>query len=504
MVRARKPRAWRALACALALAAMAVAGCSDGESREVEIPRLPKPALGGERPNIVVVMTDDQSLHSFDRETMPETFRRVVDPGTDFTNAVVSPPICCPSRAGFLTGQYPHNHGIFGNNPGYVDLIDPGQVLPAWLQAAGYRTEFAGKYLNHTVSALDAEPAPGWDDFFILQHLQYFGETAYDNGEAVDLGPDTFTPRALNDRAVADVEDAAGPDPFFLYLATTAPHFRNDDTEVCNGRGPKAATEADYERFRDTELDRSPSFDEADISDKPASLARKKRFDRAEIRAIERGYRCTLASLQEVDRGVARIWDALEQAGEAKDTVFVFTSDNGLFFGEHRLATGKGRAYEPAIRVPLAIRLPAKAAKRAPAELDEVVSNQDLTATLLSLAGAQPCLEGVGCRTIDGRSTTGLLEGGGGSWPDDRGILIEQGTDGCNYAAIRTARYMFNQQLRPGEDGCVEVARELYDLRDDPDQLDNIVHESRADRDLRKRLKQLRECSGQEGPQACE
>ncbi len=112
---------------------------------------------------------------------------------------------------------------------------------------------------------------------------------------------------------------------------------------------PKAASAADYELFRRARLPHVPSFNEADVSDKP-SPGREKRLDREEVREIERGYRCTLASMQEVDRGVARLWDALEATGEADDTVFVFTSDNGLFFGEHRLAASKGRAYEEAIR----------------------------------------------------------------------------------------------------------------------------------------------------------
>lgn len=501
--RSRNPLARRAVAivCAGTLIGVVGAGCAAAPGAVAPPSR---PSLGGDQPNIVVVMTDDQSLHSFTREAMPETFRLLVDGGVRFTNAVVSPPICCPSRAGFLTGQYPHNHGIFANNPGYPDLRQPDRVLPAWMQAAGYRTDFVGKYLNRTVSELGGEPVPGWDHFFVLEHLQYFGESAYDDGERVKLGADTFTPQALNDRAVEAVESAAGEDPFFLWLATTSPHYRHDETSVCPGRSPKAASAADHRLFRNARLPRSPSFNEADVSDKPSSM-RKHPLDHQDVREIERGFRCTLASLQEVDRGVARLWDALEATGEADDTVFVFTSDNGLFFGEHRLSPSKGRAYEEAIRVPLAIRLPAGPTSNKREEtVDEVVSNQDLTATLLALAGAQPCVPGVGCRTLDGASAAGLLEGDAASWPRDHGILLEQGTDGCNYAAIRTQDYLFNQLLRPGKDGCEEIGRELYDLRRDPLELHNKVHDSRADRELRKRLNALRHCSGRQGPSACE
>src|SRR5918999_1331918 len=96
-------------------------------------------------PNFVVIQTDDQSMSLYRRELMPKTRRLMGGGGAGFGNSFPLPPLCCPSRATLITGQYPHSHGVLGNNPGYADLREPAHVLPAWLQRAGYRTGLVGK-----------------------------------------------------------------------------------------------------------------------------------------------------------------------------------------------------------------------------------------------------------------------------------------------------------------------------------------------------------------------
>jgi N-acetylglucosamine-6-sulfatase len=479
-----------------AVAIAAVGGCAtDGKSVPAIVPS------GG--PNIVIVEADDQSLNSFSREVMPNTFRVLVDRGTTFREGIAAPPLCCPSRAGLLTGQYPHNHGVFNNTPGYADLRDPDQTLPAWLRAHGYTTGFVGKWLNGAKPALGAAPAPGWDRWVSLYGShQYFDAPITVDGEVVES--EGFMPAVFTREAGAFVRSAAGSNPFFLWLAQEPPHFRSGPSEVCPGYAPKALP-ADYRKFQDVPLPRPPSFNERDMSDKPSKLVEKQPLlDRRAIDRLERNYRCTLGSMQEVDRSVAEVWRALKQSGEADDTVFVYTSDNGLLHGEHRIDARKGRVYDEATRVPLVALVPRSTLGADPvSHVSEQVTNLDLTATLLELAEAQPCT-GDDCRTLDGRSAAGLMRGDDSAWPDDRGVLLEQGPNGCKFAGVRTRRYLFAASLKNKDGDCVERDRELYDLRADPYQLENIAEASDVDEELNQRLAELRECSGSTGSNACE
>jgi N-acetylglucosamine-6-sulfatase len=474
-----------------------IAGC--GGTREVAPPISPS-----DGPNIVVIESDDQSLNSFNRDVMPNTFRILVDRGTNFEQGIAAPPLCCPSRAGLLTGQYPHNHGVFNNTPGYSDLRDPEQTLPAWLQAHGFQTGFVGKWLNGAKPALGASPAPGWDSWVSLYGShQYFDAPITVDGEVVES--EGFMPAVFTERAARFVHEAAGPQPFFLWLAQEPPHFREGPSEVCPGYAPKSLP-SDYRRFSDVPLPRPPSFNERDMSDKPEKLVSKQPLlDSRAINRLERNYRCTLGSMQEVDRSVQEVWRALKSSGEANDTVFVFTSDNGLLHGEHRIDARKGRIYDEATRVPLVAVVPEAVLGGQPVtKVTEQVTNLDLTATLLDLAGVQPCTSS-DCRTVDGRSAAGLLRGDDAGWPDDRGILLEQGPSGCKFAGVRTPDYLFAASLKRNGDGdCVERDRELYDLHADPYQLENIAEDSEVDEELNERLGALRECSGTTGDDACE
>jgi N-acetylglucosamine-6-sulfatase len=486
-----------AAAASLIAAATLAAGC--GATREVA-----PPLVASDGPNIVVITADDQSLNSFSREVMPQTFRLLVDRGTAFGQGIAAPPLCCPSRAGLLTGQYPHNHGVFNNTPGYADLRDPEQTLPAWLQAHGFRTGFVGKWLNGAKPVLGASPAPGWDSWVSLYGShQYFDAPLTVDGEIVQS--EGFMPAVFTERAAEFVRDAAGSQPFFLWLAQEPPHFRSGPSEVCPGYAPKALPR-DFRKFQDTPLPRPPSFNERDMSDKPEKLvAKQPLLDRMAIKRLERNYRCTLGSMQEVDQSVGEVWRALKQSGEANDTVFVYTSDNGLLLGEHRIDARKGRIYDEATRVPLVALVPSTVLGERPVtEVSQQVTNLDLSATLLELAGVQPCTAS-DCRTVDGRSAVRLLEGSSEDWPDDRGVLLEQGPGGCKFAGVRTPRYLFAASLkRNGEGDCVERDRELYDLRADPYQLESIAETSDVDERLNERLAELRECSGTTGDDACE
>jgi N-acetylglucosamine-6-sulfatase len=127
-------------------------------------------------PNVIVIQTDDENFSDLRPAVMPNTWRFIVGHGTFFTHYDVATPLCCPSRASLLTGQYPHNDGVFNNKPGYPSLRDPGSTLPAWLEASGYVTAHVGKYLNRyeaTAPSL-ATPAPGWDQWYSIAQAAHY------------------------------------------------------------------------------------------------------------------------------------------------------------------------------------------------------------------------------------------------------------------------------------------------------------------------------------------
>jgi N-acetylglucosamine-6-sulfatase len=477
---------------------------------------------GAEKPNIIIIQTDDQTLESFRSEVMPSTLKLIGGGGgTTFTNAVVTTPLCCPSRVATLTGQYGHNNGVLSNNPGYAGLSNPGNVLPAWLQDAGYVTAHVGKWLHQfeRVQKPKTKPAPGWDEWYTaLEPRAYYNYKLYVNGGKEKFGDsdrDHLT-EVLARTSVNLIRKYVPRDkPFFLELDQYAPH-------AGPGRGKNQCLNApvpspgDEKLFKSADLPGPPSFNEEEIGDKPSFINNLPSLGNKAIAAIEKRYRCSLASLAGVDRGVKKIWRALGQTGERDNTVIVFMSDNGFFFGEHRLAKSKFRVYEEAVRVPLAIRVPQSLLGAAPAgEVDQQVANIDIAPTLLELAGAEPCAGD--CRVLDGRSLLDLMAGNAVGYPQDRAIEIEFKEKGvpselsasCTFAAVRTATQILvehtsvpeanGQSCRPAD----EV--EHYNLADDPFQLDNLFpaepgsQAAQSQAALEQRLDQLRTCAGIEG-----
>jgi arylsulfatase A-like enzyme len=489
-------------AAVLAIAiAVSLAGCGGGDDDGAGT----EPTTTG-RPNLIVVMSDDQTLASFTRRTMPRTWDLFHDDRSAiFTQAVASPPLCCPARAGFITGQYPHNHGVLGNVPGYADLRDKPNVLPAWLDEAGYRTAMVGKYLNAYEAVGGTNPAPGWDSWHaVYLYPGYFEYVMNDEGRLSELGsaPSDYATAALTDRAVDEIAGARGR-PLFAWLAYNAPHIATSRSEPCSGELPEPPTPEAYERFADTPLPRDPSFDEGDRSDKPRSLADRSPLSDRAIEEMTLRWRCGLAALRALDGAIGRLVDTLEGEGELEKTVLVFTSDNGYFFGSHALDDDKRLPYAQSARVPLAIRVGSKVAgERPPSELGQVVSNVDLAPTLLDYAGTQPCLRHSPCRAVDGRSLRPLLEGDDADWPEDRAVLMEL-DEAYAYRALRTPRYLYSELTRDRAGELPKPAVELYDLERDPYELDNLWQTDRGSvrslaAAMRARLDRLAACEGSE------
>ena len=172
-------------------------------------------------------MTDDQTFSSFGPEAMPKTWRLFHDDRSAvFERAVASPPLCCPARAGLITGQYPHNHGVLGNVPGYADLTDKPNVLPAWLDQAGYRTAMVGKYLNEYEQVGGEEPAPGWDSWnAVFGYPAYFDYTLNANGNVDTVGsdPGDYSTTRFTDIALEELNDGGRKAPVRAGSPTTHP-----------------------------------------------------------------------------------------------------------------------------------------------------------------------------------------------------------------------------------------------------------------------------------------
>lgn len=433
-------------------------------------------------------MTDDQTVESM--RVMPNVTRLLGEQGVTFRNNFVSYPLCCPSRATFLTGQYSHNHGVVSNRAllgGGYEQLDSTNTLPVWLQSIGYRTTHIGKYLNGYGRRDPREVPPGWTEWYTTtSHVKAYGYTANENGTVREYGyaEEDYHTDVSARRALEVIRRQATDDqPFFLSIDFFAPHDSSTGPDNPNGDpNGKLPDAAPRHRgaFADEPLPTTPSFNEADVSDKPWQVRDRPALDGTAIEAVTARYRARLASLLAVDEAVATIVRTLEEVGELDRTYVIFTSDNGFLLGEHRQPKGKQELYEESIRVPLIIRGP-RVARGATSEA--MAANIDLAPTITQIAGATPG------RSMDGRSLLPLLAQPGTRIP--RTMLIENLSQHA-YAAVRTDRYLYAEH-ETGE-------RELYDLLEDPYQLASR-HDDPAyaavRTDLATRLATLRSCSGQ-------
>ena len=469
-------------AAALAAAAALVAGSLAGGAGPASAKQEPQ-----ERPNLILIVTDDQTIAQLNEATMPNTLELLGEHGTTFTNAIVTTPLCCPSRATMITGQYGHNNGVLANRPGYEALVQRRDVLPAWLHAAGYRTAHVGRWMNGFRKSFPKGPLPGWDRWFTLgESHTYFGYRINDNGREKHFGRgrQSYVTQVLNGVARRFIQRAVkGPRPFYLQLDHIAPHAdgkKGDKSGACaHSAIPPSRLPTGFEGAT---LATPPSFNEADVSDKPSFVHRRPPLNPGQIAELERQNRCRLATLPAVDEGIRRIVEELAKAGELDNTAIAFVSDNGYFFGEHRIRTEKYLAYEEAIRVPMLIRWPAGMGTPG-AEVDAPVANIDLAPTFLSLAGAPPCAHGR-CRVMDGRPLTDLVEGG--PWPSDRALGLELVRAAerpstvlpCTFAGVRVAQqvYVEYSSVPDASGDCVPAnEREHYVLSADPYELNNLA-----------------------------
>ena len=450
---------------------------------------VPGRALAAPRRNVLVVETDDQTMN--DLASMPHVRALIADHGVSFTNSFVSLSQCCPSRATFLTGQYAHNHGVLTTQPpfGGFPAFHDRQSLPVWLQQAGYRTALVGKYFNKYGRPDPTYVPPGWSDWHGLEGgsvYHYEGFQINDNGH-VRTYPGQYQSdvlEALDQRFIRT--SATGHKPFFLWATFVAPHIGTPRGDLFAPPKLHEAVPLSFfaNPFLGIDMPRTPAFNEADVRDKPRDIRRRPLIGPAEETELQQVWARRQEALQSVDEDVVRLLRTLRATHTLRNTLVIFTSDNGYLVGEHRVLDGKVLPYEPSIRVPLLMRGPG-----IPQDVSrsQLVFNGDLAPTIVAATGAHAAWP------MDGESLLPIAR-------DDvrsrRAILLEGPPHGDKHGALEFAgvrtRHAVYVRYHDGE-------TELYNLRRDPYELRNLAGRP-ADRALQsrlaRRLDRLRWCSG--------
>ena len=402
------------------------------------------------RPNIILIVTDDQRSDTL--RMMPHVQRILVGRGMTLRRAIVTNPLCCPSRATILTGRYSHTTGVYfnrGPHGGWNAFKDSeSSTIATALDAVGYRTALIGKYMNSYAGNRIYVP-PGWDRWFVFAqpNASYYDYTVLDNAGgphrvSFDSRPSDYSTDVLRRKAVAFIRNTPRNTPFFLMVTPYAPH------------GPPIPAPRHQNDLLRAPVHLGPAVNEADVSDKPAYIRQRDPVDPALLRRLTRKQ---WETLQAVDELVLRVATALAQTGRSGNTLVIFTSDNGVANGEHRWRH-KMDPHEKSIRVPLVMRFPGRI--RAGAVSRALVSNVDIAQTIVDFAGASLPTDGVSMRPL----VTGTR-------PSIRGSVVLEHTRHTTvvptYCGIRTYRFAF-VRYATGEE-------ELYDLRDDPNELVNVV-----------------------------
>ena len=403
-------------------------------------------AAGVTPPNIVVLMSDDQRLNSF--QTMPTVRQELIAKGTRYVG-FSSTSTCCPSRSSFLSGQFSHTTGVYNNvdrhyggwpafnASGYED-----QTIATALQSAGYRTGLVGKYLNRWNRAPDGFVPPGWDLFRAIYTSDGQGGGAYYDYELRGTGPnevfganpEDYSTDVIADRAVQFVETNPAGQPFFLLVTPYGPH------------DPFTPAPRDINSWRPPSTYDTDAVNEADMSDKPPFMQNLSAISRARIDWTQDK---TGEALRSVDDVAAQLIQAL--GDQMSNTLFIYTSDNGVMWGEHRLE-GKYRPYHWATDYPLVMRwdnhLPIEKRNR-------LVPNVDVAATILDAANVDPGW------TMEGRSVLDSFR---------NSVVLEaiEVPEHPAYCGVRQKKWLYVQWSD-------NQGTELYDYTHDPLELNNLA-----------------------------
>jgi len=395
-------------------------------------------AFGKEgRPNFIIIISDDQSHDSM--QFMPQTKALIFDEGVTFAQGIDTTPLCCPSRASIFTGMYAHNDGVKTNED---KLSDQYQTVIMALHKDGYYTGLVGKYLNTWLG----EPRPEFDSW-----VSWPGSVASYQDPNINVNGTWGIHRGYitdieNQYVLQFLDQASRQDkPFLLIYAARAPHAPASPAPEYKGL------------LQDLPPYRPPSFNEADVSNKPSSISSIHLMSPQQIAGNDEFRRRQILTLLSLDNNVGNIVAKLQQTGQLDNTAIFYISDNGMQWGEHRLSADKAAEYEESVRVPFAMRYPPLIAK--PYVENRLVGNIDIAPTIYDLAGLPiPA-------SADGMSLVKLMNGA--PWRDN--LLIESWPERGYWAGLRTERYVYVETEND--------LSELYDLQTDPFELNNLIND---------------------------
>jgi len=421
-----------------------------------------------QRPNIVFVLVDDMRWDEYGKAGHPyiktPNIDRLANEGVRFTQAFCSTPLCSPSRASFLTGQYAHTHGIIDNTR-RNERSHQLNTFPKIMNQAGYQTAFLGKW--HMGN--DDSPRPGFDYWAAMEgqgeardpKLNINGERKQLNGYVTDV---------LTDLALQFLRQKRSA-PFLLYLSHKALHpniVQRDDGSVVNiGEGGFIPADRHKGSYANQVFKRRPNHAISPV-DKPALL--RQIGDLLPLgpqtATDEQTIRDRAEMMLAVDEGLGKLMQELERTGQLDQTMIVLAGDNGYWYGEHGLNDERRLAYEEGIRIPLLIRYPEFKAKGA--SIKYMVQNIDLAPTILESANINIPDD------MEGKSLIPLIKNQRKGWR--KSIMIEYYSDivfpriaNMGYKAIRTERYKY---IRFEE---LKGMDEMYDLKTDPFELNNVI-----------------------------
>jgi len=463
------------------------------------------PETQNPRPNIIVIMTDDLDLNSFNlllsENMLPNIQNYLITNGTIFTNNFVTTSNCCPSRATFFTGLYVHNHQVYTNVPklnGSIAAFDDSSTLAVWLNTGDYRTGLIGKYLNGY--GIFTEPSyipPGWDDWKAL--IEKFTWRMYNyrinnNGNILDFDNHTsdYQTDVLASYASEFIEKPElnkANQSFFLLLSPTAPH---NEFDTIHGKkcefDPHMAkmgirAPARYQgTLNHLSLYMSESFNEYNVKDKPPWIQELPLLNEEEIECLKIVHQERLGSIIAIDDLMGTVIESLKNKKILKNTIIIFTSDNGFSLDQHRVL-GKRVPYEESVRVPLIIK---DFSKKLPPIDERLIINTDLAPTILKIAGISSL------ETMDGRS---ILSNDKSLQEWRKHFLIEYWKDYIipnvpSFVAVRSDSYLY-VEYESGD-------REFYDLKNDPLELNNQINNEKCLQKinfLKQILAKLKNCS---------
>jgi len=461
-----------------ALAAMGLAlACAAGP---VTVGGVEEAEAPDARPNVVVLYVDDVNPNTswlWDKRNRTPSLAKFGDQGVEFRNAVGSTPLCGPSRATLLTGQYGHVHGVTGNR---LRKLDPSSTLATKLTSVGYHTILAGKYGNGIERVTPTQEsvwkyARGWSKFDIIWKRQtmgqgqFYGYRLWTKAGVRDKGyrPTDHSTFVIGNRVAQHIRTAPEDRPLFAVASLSSGHWPN--TPLAWHRGSAACSQAKPYR--------SPSFNERDVSDKPAYIRSLPRLDKASF-----GLRTRCEEMLGVDGALARIRGALQQTGRLDNTLLLFTADNGYLLGDHRMPGLGGKKWPHAVPVPMYALWPAELGNKRRV-VREPVSNVDIPTTICELAGCS-------LDDADGASLLPLLKGTAGKL--DRQFLYTEMLHPWHdmppwYGLVTTRGYSTKAIWQYTE--YATGGRELYDLTRDPFRLNNVAWRPRQ----AERVKELHE-----------